>query len=201
MTKVGLTGGLATGKSFVGHVLEELGCHVMRADKVGHAVLMPDGEAYGRVVAEFGGEILLPDGHIDRKRLAGIVFGQPGKLEALNAIVHPAVIRREEEFMAGIAASEPDGIAVVEAAILIETGSYRRFDRILLVVCTEEQQMERAMHRDGWTREEAMARLKRQMPLAEKRKFADFVIDTSGSKENTVEQTRHVYNALRSRTT
>jgi dephospho-CoA kinase len=198
MTRVGLTGGLASGKSFVGRVLEDLGCHVMRADDVGHAVLMPGGEAYGPVLEAFGTAILSPDGLIDRKKLAAEVFGNPERLAALNAIVHPAVIRREQDFLAEIAERDPDGIGVVEAAILIETGSYRRFDRMILVVCTEEQQIERAMHRDGSTREQAEARLKRQMPLSEKRKYADFVIDTSGSKENTMEQTRRVYDALRS---
>jgi dephospho-CoA kinase len=198
MTKVGLTGGLASGKSFVGRVLEQLGCHVMRADDIGHQVLSPGGEAYDAVIAAFGTDILSSDGAIERKRLAREVFGDPDRLAALNAIVHPAVIRREEEFLASLTSRDPDGIAVVEAAILIETGSYRRFDRIVLAVCTEEQQIERAMHRDGSTREEAEARLSRQMPLFEKRKYADFVIDTSGSKENTMEQTRRVYDTLRS---
>jgi dephospho-CoA kinase len=100
--------------------------------------------------------------------------------------------------MVSAAACDPDGVAVVEAAILIETGSYRRYDRIVLVVCTEEQQIERAMRRDGCTREEAEARLRRQMPLSEKRKFADYVVDTSGTKESTVEQSRRIYEALRS---
>ena len=111
---------------------------------------------------------------------------------------HPAVIRREEEFIERVAAADPDAIVVVEAAILIETGSYRRFDCLILVVCPEEQQIERAMHRDGCTRQEAEARLRRQMPIEEKRKFADFVIDTSGPKESTAEQARRVYEALRS---
>lgn len=198
MIRVGLTGGLASGKGFVGRTLEEMGCHVIRADEVGHEVLLKGGESYDAVVGRFGEEILNSDGEINRKRLASIVFANPEQLAALNAIVHPAVFRREAEFLDAVALSDPDGIGIVEAAILIETGSYRRFDRIVLVVCTEEQQIERAMHRDGATREEAEARLRRQMPLAEKRKYADFVIDTSGSKENTVEQTRLVYEVLRS---
>lgn len=198
MIRVGLTGGLASGKGFVGRTLEEMGCHVIRADEVGHQVLLKGGESYDAVVGRFGEEILNSDGEINRKRLASIVFANPEQLAVLNAIVHPAVFRREAEFLDAVALSDPDGIGIVEAAILIETGSYRRFDRIVLVVCTEEQQIERAVHRDGATREEAEARLRRQMPLAEKRKYADFVIDTSGSKENTVEQTRLVYEVLRS---
>ena len=198
MIRVGLTGGLASGKSFVGRVLGELGCHVIRADEIGHELLMPGTDVFDAVIGQFGTGILASDETIDRKKLAAQVFGNPEKLGILNSIVHPAVFRREEEFMAAVAARDPDGVAVVEAAILIETGSYRRYDRLVLVVCTEEQQIERAMHRDGCTREEAEARLRRQMPLAEKRKFADYIVDTSGTKEATAEQTRHVYEALRS---
>jgi dephospho-CoA kinase len=125
------------------------------------------------------------------------VFGHPERLERLNALVHPAVIRREEEQIAAFAAREPDGIAVVEAAILIETGSYKRFGKLILVTCTGEQQLERAMRRPGAIDADVRARLGRQMPMAEKRKFADFVIDTSGEKEDTLRQTRAVYEALR----
>jgi dephospho-CoA kinase len=198
MIRVGLTGGLASGKSFVGRVLGELGCHVIRADEIGHELLMPGTDVFDAVIGQFGTGILAADGTIDRKKLAKEVFGNPEKLGILNSIVHPAVFRREEEFMAAVAERDPDAVAVVEAAILIETGSYRRYDRLVLVVCTEEQQIERAMHRDGGTREEAEARLRRQMPLAEKRKFADHIVDTSGTKEATAEQTRRVYEALRS---
>src|SRR5208283_4278898 len=107
------------------------------------------------------------------------------------------VLRREDELAAEYAAREPHGIAVVEAAILIETGSYKRFDRIILATCREDQQVERAMRREGWTEADVRARLSRQMPLEEKRKFAHFVIDTSGEKEDTLRQTRAVYEALR----
>lgn len=200
MTRVGLTGGLASGKSFVGRAFEQLGCHVIRADEIGHELLSPGTAVYDAVVARFGRGILDADGRIQRKKLAAEVFDDPGKLTILNSIVHPAVFQREEEFLTAAAAREPDGIAIVEAAILIETGSYRRYDRIVLVVCTEEQQIERAMHRDGCTRQDAESRLRRQMPLTEKRKYADYVIDTSGPKESTIRQTRKVYQALRSGT-
>lgn len=198
MIRVGLTGGLATGKSFVGRVLEELGCYVVRADELGHEALATGGEVYAGIVAEFGPSILNAEGAIDRKKLAAEVFEHPHRLAVLNEFVHPFVIRREEEFIEGVRRRDPGGIVVVEAAILIETGSFRRFDRLILVVCTEEQQIERAMRRDGSTRDEAEARLKRQMPLAEKRKYADYLIDTSGSTDSTIEQTRHVYESIRS---
>ena len=198
MLKVGLTGGLASGKSFVGAALSELGCHLIQADALGHEALLPDGEAYRPVVEAFGPGILNVDGTIDRKKLAQEVFGKPERLALLNSFVHPVVFRREEELIERYAAVDPGGIAVVEAAIMIEAGSYRRYDRLIVVVCSEEQQLERALRRDGATREEVVARLRHQMPLSEKRKFADYVIDTSGTKEQTLDQVRIVYEALRS---
>jgi dephospho-CoA kinase len=202
MLKVGLTGGIASGKSFVGEALAGYGCFVIQADEIGHEVLAPNGEAYADVVREFGGEILAADGSgvsrdIDRRRLAALVFADAGKLARLNAIVHPAVFRREEALLAEFFARQPHGIAVVEAAILIETGSYRRFDQVILVFCAQEQQIERAMRREGAVEADIRARIGRQMPLEEKRKYASFVIDTSGTKEDTLRQTRTVYEELR----
>ncbi len=198
MLKVGLTGGLASGKTFIGQTLVSMGCHLIQADELGHRVLSPGGEAYDAVIREFGSSVLGPDGVIDRKQLAELVFDRPDRLERLNELVHPPVIRLEEELMAVFAAEDPHGIGIVEAAILIETGSYRRFERLIIAVCTVEQQIERAMKRDAVTRDQALARLSRQMPLIEKQKFADYVIDTSGTKEDTVRQTRAVYEELRS---
>jgi dephospho-CoA kinase len=198
MLRVGLTGGFACGKSFVGRTLEQLGCFLLRADDIGHEVLRPGGAAYDAVVREFGVDIVDPDGSIDRKRLAAVVFADPDKLGRLSRLVHPAVIALEEQRIGEAARSNPEGIAVLEAAILVETGSHKRFHKLIVVVCSEEQQIARAMHRDDITEDEARARLKRQMPLEEKRRFADYVIDSSGPKENTVEQTRAVYESLRS---
>ena len=197
MLKVGLTGGLASGKSLVGEALVSSGCLLIQADELGHEALAPGGEAYDAVVREFGREILTDGGAIDRQQLGALVFGSPERLARLNALVHPGVVRREEESIAAFAAREPRGIAVVEAAILIETGSYRRFDRIILVWCAEEQQVERALRRGGAEEGDVRARISRQMPLAQKRKFADFVIDTSGEKQDTLRQARAVYEALR----
>lgn len=197
MLRVGLTGGLATGKSFVGRLLADLGCLWIQADELGHRVLQPGGEAYEAVVSEFGGGILKEDGTIDRQKLAAEVFGTPERLERLNRLVHPPVIRMEEELISDFAAREPGGVAVLEAAILIETGSHKRFDRLVVAWCTEEQQIERAMRRTGATREEIVARLSRQLPLDEKLKAADYVINTSGSKEETERQVREVYESLR----
>ncbi|HZT33154.1 MAG TPA: dephospho-CoA kinase [Bryobacteraceae bacterium] len=197
MLKVGLTGGLASGKSFVGQHLAALGCSLIQADELGHAVLARGAEAYAGVVREFGPAILDGEGNIDRRKLAALVFDQPERLAVLNRLVHPAVFRREEQLLAEFAAREPRGIAVIEAAILVETGRYRNFDRLIVVVCSEEQQIQRAMKRDHLLESEVRARLSRQMPLAEKRRFADFVIDTSGKKEDTLRQTHEVHEALR----
>ena len=197
MLKVGLTGGLASGKTFVGVALAQMGCKLIEADKLGHAVLLPDGPSYEAVVREFGRGILNPDRTIDRKRLALEVFAKKDRLAVLNSLVHPQVHRITDELIAAYAKADPDAIIVVEAAIHIETGGYKRFARLILVVCEESQQIERAMAR-GATREEAKARLDIQMPLAEKRKYADYVIDTSGEKEDTLRQTAAVYQSLRS---
>jgi dephospho-CoA kinase len=195
MLRVGLTGGLASGKSFVGDTLAELGCALLKADEVGHRLLEPDGAAYPQVVEAFGGEILAADGRIDRAQLAARVFGHPERLNLLNEIIHPFVFEEEERFFERLVheeglAREHGGragkgrIGVVEAAILIETGNYRSFEKILVAWCPRETQIARAVHR-GLTREQALARLEHQMPLDEKLAFADVVIDTSGTKEET----------------
>jgi dephospho-CoA kinase len=198
MLQVGLTGGLASGKSFVGRALADMGCFLILADELGRQVSEPGGEAYDEIVREFGPGILNPDGSLDRRRLAAQVFHDPERLDRLNALVHPPVYARERQLQADFARQHPYGIAVTEAAILIETGSYRQYEKLIVAACTPEQQIERAMGRDHLTREEVLDRMHRQMPLDEKRKLADYVIDTSGSKEDTLAQTRAVYNSLRS---
>ena len=187
MFTAGLTGGLASGKSFVGRALAERGCHLIEADQLGHEVLEPGGAAYEAVLREFG--------TVDRKELARLVFTNPDRLSALNAIVHPAVESRKQQILSSL----PEGIAVYAAAILIETGTYKKLDCLILAYCTREQQIERAMHRPGAILEDVLARLDRQIPLEEKRKYADYIIDTSGTKESTLSQTAEVYNCLSQR--
>ena len=186
MLKVGLTGGLASGKSFVASCFARWGAHVLHADKAGHAVLQPDGEAYSEVVREFGETILGLDGAIDRKALGAIVFNDPDKLDRLNSLVHPHVFERQQAFFGEVAREDPGAIAVVEAAIMVETGSYKHYDRLVLAVCPPEVQIERFVEREGATEEAAKARMARQMPLEAKVPFADFLIDTSGTKDDTV---------------
>jgi dephospho-CoA kinase len=198
MLRAGLTGGLATGKSFVAGLFEQWGCFVIRADDLGRQVLAPGGAAETAVLDAFGSEILT-EGAIDRRKLAAIVFPDPKKLDRLNQIVHPLVREQEETMFAAAQARNPSGIAIVEAAILIETGSYRRMDCLILTACREDQQIARAMSREGATEADVRARLARQMPLHEKRKYADYIIDTSGSLDDTVAHSHLVFEQLRSR--
>ncbi|MBV9406783.1 MAG: dephospho-CoA kinase [Acidobacteriaceae bacterium] len=196
MLKVGLTGGYATGKTFVARELERLGCHLIYADKLGHQVLLPDGEAYRPVVDAFGPEILDPNGLIDRKKLAAIVFASPELLDKLSCFVHPAVIRLEQQMLEAIRNQDSHAIAVIEAAILIETERFKVFDRLIVTVCDPETQIARAMKRDHVTREQACARIGKQLPNEEKIRHAQYVIDTSASKEETLRQVRQIYREL-----
>jgi dephospho-CoA kinase len=200
MLRVGLTGGLASGKTFVGRALVDLGCYLIEADKLGHQVMLPGGEAYAAIIQEFGPGVVDDAGRISRRKLSGIVWNNPERLEKLSSLVHPPVQQREESQMAQIAQSDPRAIVVVEAAILVETGRYKSFDRLIVVTCSAEQQLERALERGSYNKEEILARLSRQLPLEEKLRVADYVIDTSGSKEATIEQVRTVYGKLRSLT-
>ncbi len=197
MLKVGLTGGMACGKSFIAGALRNLGCDVIEADETGREVMQPGGEAYAPVVAAFGAGILDERGAIDRPKLAALVFGKPEQLARLNAIVHPAVRKRALRQLAEIGARDPHAIAIYVAAILIESGASREMDKMIVVSCTRAQQIERAMERPGAVETGVLARLESQMPLEKKLTFADYVVDTSGTKEDALRQTAMVYEDLR----
>ena len=196
MLRVGLTGGLASGKSFAAAEFARLGCAVLEADKLGHQILVDDSEARAEVVAEFGTGILGPGGAIDRKALAAIVFADTGKLARLNAIIHPRVFDRIEGFFESVDRRAKNLVAMVEAAIMIESGSYKRYQRLVLASCSRDAQIERFVRRDGGTRADAESRIDRQMPLAEKRRYAHFVIDTGGTEEQTIRQVGEIYEKL-----
>jgi dephospho-CoA kinase len=198
MLQVGLTGGMATGKSTVAAELVRLGCHLLKADELGHKLLEKEGPCYEPVVSAFGRAILDHNGNIERRRLGMVVFSESGALDKLNAIVHPAVFAFEERWLADVNASDKEAIAIVEAAILIETGNYKNFDKLIVTWCPVDLMVERAVERSGWTPEEARRRIAKQMPIEAKKQFADYLIDTSGTMESTLEQTRAVYAALRS---
>ncbi len=195
MLTVALTGGLATGKSTVGRMFAELGCVLVEADLLGHRALA--GPARDQTVALFGEGIRAPDGSIDRRALGAVVFQDPVKLSQLNALVHPVVEEFRRQRFLEIFETDPHAIVLYEAAIHIETSLYKQFARLILVTCNEQTQLTRAMARSQWTHEEAQARIDRQMPLATKRKFADYVIDTSVSLEHARRQAEEIYNELR----
>ncbi len=197
MITVGLTGGYASGKTFVASHLEQLGCRLIYADRLGHAVLEPGHKAYTQTVDAFGKEILNPDGTVNRKKLGVLVFNDRHLLDRLTAIVHPAVFQLEEQLTKQFGAEDPHGIAVVEAAILIETGRFKVFDRLIVTACDEATQIARAIERDGGSREEVLARISKQMPLEEKKTYADYVVDTSGAKDETIRQVNRIYSDLR----
>jgi dephospho-CoA kinase len=189
MLIAGLTGGMACGKSFVAAELRRLGAHVIEADELGHQVLSSGGEAHDAVRETFG--------TADRAELAALVFGKPEELARLNGIVHPAVRERAAKIVTEILAREPGAVIVYVAAILFESGGMAGMRKTIVVTCREDQQLERALERPGATREKVMARLNHQMPLAEKVARADYVIDTSGTKEDTLRQTKLVFEELR----
>ena len=185
MLKIGLTGSIAVGKSFVLSVLAELGCATFDADKIAHSVMEPGRAAYDDIVREYGREVLADDGPIDRAKLGAIVFSDSERRKRLNEIVHPRVIEEQNRLLAEAEARAPDGIAVVDAALMIESGGYKRFDKLIVVFCDRETQIERLMRRNRITREDAERRVAAQMSSDEKRRYADYEIDTSGGMEDT----------------
>ena len=196
MLRGGLTGGIATGKSYVGKVLQELGCELIDADRVAHVVIEPGQPAYDELIAEFGPSILDAEGRIDRGRLGALVFADAARRARLNAIVHPRVYETQAAWLSEVAARNPQAIAVIDAALMIETGSYRRFDQLIVVHCRPDLQLARLQERNGLTLEAAQLRIDAQMPNHEKLAYANFVIDTSTSFEETRRQTEAVFHSL-----
>jgi dephospho-CoA kinase len=196
MLRIGLTGGIASGKSTVAARMRERGLSVLNADLLAHRLMEPGQPAYDDVVREFGREVLQADSTVDRKKLGDIVFRDPTKRERLNQIVHPRVIAAREEQLKQMQAEDPRGIAIVEAALLIENGYYKKLDRLIVCSCRPEQQMERLQAR-GLTEEEARQRLNSQLPLEEKLRLADDVLDCSGTLEDTLRQTDVLVERLR----
>jgi len=196
MLRVGLTGSIGVGKSFVASVFIELGCHLLDADQTAREVVMPGTPGLMALTQEFGEEILNPDGTLNRKQLGAVVFADESRRQRLNQLLHPFIIARQDEILNAWEAEDPKGIGVVDAALMIESGGYRRFDKLLVVHCRPEVQLERLMLRDKLSREEAERRIHSQMPQEEKQKFADYLIDTSDGFELTRAQTMRVHEAL-----
>ncbi len=183
MLRVGLTGGFACGKTTVARMMAERGARVVLADEVAHELMRPGEPVYYEVVRHFGPDIVGIDGAIDRKKLAEAAFGS-GRIQELNQIVHPAVIARQDAWAAEMAAKDPDGIAVVEAALMLEAGVGKRFDKLVVVICTLAQKIERFARRDNLdlaaAEREVTRRMAAQLPEEQKARLADYVIDNSG---------------------
>ena len=206
--RVGLTGGLACGKSTVATMFAALGARVIQADPIAHELMSPGQPVYNEVVKRFGREIVQSDGAIDRSKLAQLAF-TGGRVQELNNIVHPAVIQSQEEWMARTAQEHPNDIVMVEAALIFEAGVSRRFDKLVVVTCSAEQKKTRFASRVlspaeredpqrlAAAHSEAERRIKAQWPDSEKTVAAHYVIDNSGSLQQTEAQVREVYTKLK----
>ena len=204
MLKLGLTGGIAAGKSVVGEMLVALGAHLIQADTVSHQLIQPGEAVYQEVVRAFGSGILNPDNTVNRARLAEAAFGggnKPSRIQELNKIVHPAVVKKQDEWMEAISRRDPKAIAIVEAALILEAGAANHFDRLLVVTCRPDQRVERWAARTNvnleTARQEVARRMAAQFPDEEKIKAADYVIDNSGSLYETKAKVNALYPKLR----
>jgi len=184
------------GKSFVASIFVELGCHVVDADHTAREVVRPRSPGLQAVVNAFGPEILNPDGTLNRQALGALVFADEKKRQQLNYLLHPFIIARQDEILREWEKEDPNGIGIVEAALMIESGGYKRFDKLIVVHCRPEVQLERLLLRSGLSRDAAQRRIDSQMSQEEKKKFADFLIDTSDGFELTRNRTIEVYKKL-----
>ncbi len=193
---VGLTGGIGSGKSTVSRMFRDLGCLIIDADLLAREVVEPGQPAYDTIVAEFGREILEPDGQIDRKKLGILVFNDPEKRKRLEELTHPEIRARQAGILEALAADGFDGIVIFDAALLVETGRAKNMDRLVVVTTDEATQTKRLVLRDNISSEEAARRIRSQMPLSEKVKLAHYVIDNSGSPDATLRQVKEVHRKL-----
>ncbi len=193
----GLTGGVASGKSTVARMFEELGAKVIDADRIGHELLGSTQPPYNEIVRRFGKEVLDASGEIDRRRLGAIVFSDAAKLRELNAILHPRIIERVEAEAQRYRAQDPRAVILVDAALIFEAGIGSRFTKLLVAWCPPEMQIERLMAKAGLSRKKAEQRVASQISSDEKRRRADYVIDCSGSLEDTREQVERLFLELR----
>lgn len=193
---VGLTGGIGSGKSTVSRMFRDLGCLIIDADLLAREVVEPGEPAYNKIVEEFGKEVLDAAGLIDRKKLGALVFGDPAKRTRLEGFTHPEIRRRQAAILAELITEGFEGVAIFDAALLVETGGARNVDRLVVVYADEATQLRRLVLRDGLSPEAARERIRSQMPLPEKVKQAHYVVDNSGSREATERQVREIHQKL-----
>jgi dephospho-CoA kinase len=196
MLKVGLTGGIAVGKSTVVSMFEALGAICYDADRIAREVVEPGRPALAAVVAEFGPTVLRSDGTLDRAALGAIVFADATRRARLEAILHPPIVAEQDRLIREAGARDANAVVIVDAALMIESGGYKRFDVLIVVHCDEAVQLERLMRRSGLTREQARARIDAQMPQREKLRFADHAIDTTGTLDDVRRQVEALWREL-----
>ena len=197
MLKVGLTGSIAVGKSYVLEIFRELGAFVLDADLTAREVVAPNTKGLQMIVENFGEEILQPNGELDRIKLGGQVFADEAKRQLLNSIVHPLVHDAQSDWLTTRESENPNGIAIIDAALMIESGGWKRFHKLIVVFCEPALQLERLILRNNLTETEALKRINSQMPQEEKKTYADFLIDTSNGFEDTRRQTIEIYERLK----
>jgi dephospho-CoA kinase len=196
MLLVALTGGIATGKSVVAQVMEQLGCYVHESDTLAHELQAPEMPAWKTLVAHFGDKILNPDQTINRRALGALVFADKKKRDFLNNLLHPQVMGKKKDLIRKVEAEGHHKIFVSVAALTIEAGFGNFFDKIIVVHCDKKIQLKRLMERDSIDQKDALEKITSQMPIEEKLKYADYTIDTSGSLRQTLEKTEQVYRNL-----
>lgn len=197
MLVVGLTGGMCCGKSTVSSMFSELGCLIIDADQISRKLVEPGEPAYKKIVRFFGPEILLKDKNLNRKKLGNIIFNDSEKRHILNSILHPLIIREEERLIREAEEKRQHRIAIVSAALMIEAGGRKRFKKVVVVYCTKEVQVERIMKREKVSRGDALQRIQAQLSSREKKKYADYLINTSGPFTKTRKQVVQVYEKLK----
>jgi dephospho-CoA kinase len=197
MLTVGLTGGVASGKTAVSRVLREEGAYIIDADQIARELVQPRKPAWNEIVRAFGKEILQEDGSIQRKKLADKIFMDPEQRNVLNQILHPRIEKEIDRRAREIGQKHPEAIVVIDAPLLVELGMHHKVDRLIVVTSTQSQQMERLKKRDGRSPEEASKLLSSQMPIEEKVKLADFVVRNEGSLEETKKRAREVFKELK----
>jgi len=198
MIVVGLTGGIASGKSEAAKIFQKLGARVIDADTISRDSMLPRTECWQRVTEAFGKEILKEDLTIDREKLATIVFADDEKLLHLNSLVHPAIMRQIEGEVARIENEDPEALVIIDAALLVETGLYTRCDKLIVMCAAEKTQLKRLLERDGMSPEKAQRRIDAQLPLSDKITVADYLITNDGSLETLQTETKRVFQSLRS---
>jgi dephospho-CoA kinase len=205
LLKVGLTGGIASGKSAIGKTFVALGAYLIQADKIAHLLMQPGEAIYQEIVRQFGREILNSDGTVNRSKLAEMAFGSPGKassrVQELNRIIHPAVLKRQEQWMEEIGRQDSKAVAMVEAALILEAGARKQFDRLIVVTCRPEQRIQRLaerLHLDlDSARKEVERRMAAQFTDEEKITAADYVIENSGPLEESQRQVHEIFAELK----